>query len=209
MHNPFVRVSVLAFAAMLAACGGGNERSLTGIVAYALVRRSSAEEGTLELVIRPEAHRITLGRDCYVLHDVDVVDIIKDVLAEYDGPVAFRISRRYRRRDYCAQYREDDWTYVSRIAVPAAIPSLVTGLRLAFGYSWRALIGSELIAASSGVYFMRKKDFSLYIKHLNQDCFLLLLLPLLHHQANRRTRAKKRPMTGIPASLAATPALAE
>ena len=46
------------------------------------------------------------------------------------------------------------WTYVSRIAVPAAIPSLVTGLRLAFGYSWRALIGSELIAASSGLGYL-------------------------------------------------------
>ena len=37
---------------------------------------------------------------------------------------------------------------------PAAIPSLVTGLRLAFGYSWRALIGSELIAASSGLGYL-------------------------------------------------------
>lgn len=44
--------------------------------------------------------------------------------------------------------------YVSHIAVPAAIPSLVTGLRLSFGYSWRALIGSELIAASSGLGYM-------------------------------------------------------
>ena len=32
--------------------------------------------------------------------------------------------------------------------------SLVTGLRLAFGYSWRALIGSELIAASSGLGYL-------------------------------------------------------
>lgn len=46
------------------------------------------------------------------------------------------------------------WTYVSRFAIPAAVPSLVTGLRLAFGYSWRALIGSELIAASSGLGYL-------------------------------------------------------
>ena len=38
--------------------------------------------------------------------------------------------------------------------IPAAIPSLVTGLRLSFGYSWRALIAAELIAASSGLGYM-------------------------------------------------------
>lgn len=39
------------------------------------------------------------------------------------------------------------WAYVACIAAPAAVPSLVTGVRLGFGYSWRALIAAELIAA--------------------------------------------------------------
>ena len=38
--------------------------------------------------------------------------------------------------------------------VPAAIPSIITGLRLSFGYSWRALIAAELIAASSGLGYL-------------------------------------------------------
>ncbi len=38
--------------------------------------------------------------------------------------------------------------------VPAAVPSILTGLRLGFGYSWRALIAAELIAASSGLGYM-------------------------------------------------------
>ncbi|MDL2271544.1 ABC transporter permease [Desulfovibrio sp. OttesenSCG-928-I05] len=46
------------------------------------------------------------------------------------------------------------WMYVSRIVVPSAVPSIVTGLRLAFGYSWRSLIGAELIAAASGLGYM-------------------------------------------------------
>lgn len=41
------------------------------------------------------------------------------------------------------------WAYVVCIAAPAAVPSLVTGVRLGFGYSWRALIAAELIAAGS------------------------------------------------------------
>lgn len=38
--------------------------------------------------------------------------------------------------------------------IPAAAPSILAGLRLGFGYSWRALIAAELIAASSGLGYM-------------------------------------------------------
>ncbi len=41
-----------------------------------------------------------------------------------------------------------------RIVFPSALPSILTGLRLGLGYSWRALIGAELIAASSGLGYM-------------------------------------------------------
>ncbi len=41
-----------------------------------------------------------------------------------------------------------------RIVLPSALPALLTGLRLGFGYSWRALVGAELIAASSGLGYL-------------------------------------------------------
>ena len=41
-----------------------------------------------------------------------------------------------------------------RIILPSALPSVIIGMRLGFGYSWRALIGAELIAASSGIGYM-------------------------------------------------------
>lgn len=43
---------------------------------------------------------------------------------------------------------------VVHILLPAALPSIVTGLRLGFGYSWRALVGAELIAASAGLGYL-------------------------------------------------------
>lgn len=46
------------------------------------------------------------------------------------------------------------WRYITKIVIPSAIPSIVTGLRLGFGYSWRALVGAELIAASSGLGYL-------------------------------------------------------
>lgn len=40
------------------------------------------------------------------------------------------------------------------VRLPAALPAIITGLRLGFGYSWRALVGAELIAASAGLGFL-------------------------------------------------------
>lgn len=43
---------------------------------------------------------------------------------------------------------------IIHVLLPAALPGIVNGLRLGFGYSWRALVGAELIAASAGLGFL-------------------------------------------------------
>ncbi|MBO0902554.1 ABC transporter permease [Jiella sonneratiae] len=40
------------------------------------------------------------------------------------------------------------------ILLPASVPSLVAGLRVAAGLGWQSLVGAELIVASTGVGFM-------------------------------------------------------
>jgi len=40
------------------------------------------------------------------------------------------------------------------IILPAAFPSILVGLQLGIGYSWRALVGAELLAAASGLGYM-------------------------------------------------------
>jgi ABC-type nitrate/sulfonate/bicarbonate transport system permease component len=40
------------------------------------------------------------------------------------------------------------------ILVPAAMPQIVTGLRLGFGYAWRALLGAELFASAAGLGYL-------------------------------------------------------
>lgn len=46
------------------------------------------------------------------------------------------------------------WDRFYRIILPSALSSIILGMRLGLGYSWRALIGAELIAASSGIGYM-------------------------------------------------------
>ena len=46
------------------------------------------------------------------------------------------------------------WEKIRHIEFPGALPSVFTGLRLGFGYSWRALVSAELIAASSDLGYL-------------------------------------------------------
>ena len=41
-----------------------------------------------------------------------------------------------------------------RIVLPAALPSIVIGLRIALGQGWRALVGAELVASAAGLGYM-------------------------------------------------------
>lgn len=50
--------------------------------------------------------------------------------------------------------RFSKWEQIRYIRTPAALESIAVGLQLALGYSWRALIGAELIAASAGIGYL-------------------------------------------------------
>ena len=41
-----------------------------------------------------------------------------------------------------------------RILLPCAVPDILVGIRVGIGYSWRAIISAEMIAASSGLGYM-------------------------------------------------------
>jgi sulfonate transport system permease protein len=42
-----------------------------------------------------------------------------------------------------------------KIILPSAVPDILLGMKVGLGYSWRAIIGAEMIAAASGLgYFI-------------------------------------------------------
>lgn len=57
-------------------------------------------------------------------------------------------------REYARAFELTPGECLRHIHVPGALGGLLTGLRLGFGYAWRALIGSELIAAASGLGYL-------------------------------------------------------
>jgi ABC-type nitrate/sulfonate/bicarbonate transport system permease component len=46
------------------------------------------------------------------------------------------------------------WRTITEILLPASVPSIVAGLRVAAGLGWQSLVGAELIVAAAGVGFM-------------------------------------------------------
>jgi ABC-type nitrate/sulfonate/bicarbonate transport system permease component len=43
---------------------------------------------------------------------------------------------------------------IRRVMIPAALPILISSLRISYGVGWRAIIGAEMIAALSGLGYM-------------------------------------------------------
>lgn len=41
-----------------------------------------------------------------------------------------------------------------QIRLPSAIPNILVGMRIGLGYSWRAIVGAEMIAAASGIGYL-------------------------------------------------------
>jgi type VI secretion system secreted protein VgrG len=95
--------------------GYRGERRITGLVSAASWEVFDNQRAELHATIRPKVWPIGLGRDCYVLQDVDVIDVARDVLADAHMPVRYEITGSYAKRAYCAQYREDDWTFLTRL----------------------------------------------------------------------------------------------
>lgn len=95
--------------------GFGAERTISGLVTDAAERIS--DEGTAELAVtvRPHAYVLSLGRCSRVFQDKTVVDIVSDILARSGQKTRWELVSSYRPHEYCAQYREDDWTFAVRM----------------------------------------------------------------------------------------------
>ncbi len=111
--DPAAVVGKLAAVTMRDVAGG--QRVVRAVVAEIELLALDVERGRAKLVLKPPVFRQRLGRDCYSFQDQTVVDVVKDVLADYTGAVRYELVRSYATFPYRAQYREDDWTYVSRL----------------------------------------------------------------------------------------------
>jgi NitT/TauT family transport system permease protein len=56
----------------------------------------------------------------------------------------------------------NDWELLSRVILPAALPSILTGIRLAMGIAWVLVVVAEILAVSSGLGYLLNDAYLFY-----------------------------------------------
>lgn len=65
--------------------------------------------------LRPWLWYLTQTKDSKIFQESTVPDVIREVLADYDYPVEFKLGGSYRKWEYCVQYEESDFAFISRL----------------------------------------------------------------------------------------------
>ncbi len=84
----------------------------------------------------------------------------------------------------------DNWGLVRRVILPASLPSIFTGFRVAIGLAWMSIVAAELVAASSGLGYM----ITFYREVLRSDVIIvgMLAIGLIGLGMDRATRRLER-----------------
>ncbi|VFR37092.1 VgrG protein [plant metagenome] len=97
---------------------GGAKRHLNGQVTRATMagRDGSTERHYVyRLTVRPWLWYLTQTSDSKIFQQKSVPDVLREVLAEYPYPVEYKLTASYRNWEYCVQYQESDFAFVSRL----------------------------------------------------------------------------------------------
>ncbi|MEM6536736.1 MAG: type VI secretion system tip protein TssI/VgrG, partial [Pseudomonadota bacterium] len=98
--------------------GAAEPRKVNGVV-RSFKAFGRAESGLLlyEFNLVPSFWLMTLVENCRIFQDKNAVEVIDEVLSAYSGAINAKIdiSPTPPKRDYCVQYNESDFDFISRI----------------------------------------------------------------------------------------------
>lgn len=110
--------SVLGKPLTLEIMTAGQPRFLNGqIVRFTMIGK---EGGTSRYIVyratvRPWLWYLTRTSDCKIFQNKSVVDILEEVFGDYSFAFEKKLSGTYRQWEYCVQYQETDFAFVSRL----------------------------------------------------------------------------------------------
>ncbi|WP_295984046.1 type VI secretion system Vgr family protein [uncultured Variovorax sp.] len=93
----------------------GVTRHLAGIVTRFGLAREDARQCFYALRLRPWFWLATKRHDYRIFQDRSVPEIVAEVLGRYGHPFEQKLTRGYRVWNYCVQYGESDFDFVSRL----------------------------------------------------------------------------------------------
>ncbi|NRF66451.1 type VI secretion system tip protein VgrG [Aquincola sp. S2] len=95
----------------------GEQRHICGYVArFGMGRHQGRYHGYRAEVV-PWLWFLTRTADCRIFQEMTVPEIVEKVFADHDAIASYelKLTGSYRKRDYCVQYRETDFNFVSRL----------------------------------------------------------------------------------------------
>ncbi len=96
----------------------GQKRFFNGYVTQMSLGASRGRQYAYQLVLRPWLWFLTRTSDCRIFQDESVPDIIDKVFADEGATaVSYKLADRghYKPWEYCVQYRETDFAFISRL----------------------------------------------------------------------------------------------
>ncbi|KRB67889.1 type VI secretion system Vgr family protein [Noviherbaspirillum sp. Root189] len=100
---------------------GGTARYITGIVSRFVQSGFNRDFASYEVELVPKLWLLTLSRDRKIYQTKSVADIIKAVLTEYGITFDDKLTQTYDSLDYCVQYDETAFDFISRLMEQAGI----------------------------------------------------------------------------------------
>jgi type VI secretion system secreted protein VgrG len=97
------------------ATDSGTQRYINGFVSGFEINGGDEEFNNYRAYIVPSLWALTLNKNTRVFQDMTVVDVIKSVLSNYKISPADETSNTYTKMEYCTQYRETDFAFISRL----------------------------------------------------------------------------------------------
>ena len=97
------------------ATDSGTRRYINGFVSGFEMNGGDEEFNNYRVYIVPSIWALTLNKNTRVFQDMTVVDVIKQVLSTYSISPADETSNTYTKMEYCTQYRETDFAFISRL----------------------------------------------------------------------------------------------
>jgi type VI secretion system secreted protein VgrG len=105
----------------ISANDSGTMRYINGIVASFEMGNGDEEFNTYRARIVPTLWVLTLNKNTRVFQNMTVLDVIKQVLSPYSISPSNLTSGTYQTLDYCTQYRETDFHFISRLMEQSGI----------------------------------------------------------------------------------------
>lgn len=90
-------------------------RYFNGIVGHFAFTGRDGDTSRYELRVVPRLWTLTRYADCRIFHNMRAADIIQQVLSERGIDFEAALTGNYKALEYCVQYRETDFNFISRL----------------------------------------------------------------------------------------------